>query len=65
MAGSGWTLSETPGRFAATGMTDISQPINLGSGLPKGSYTFEFTVDNVVNGAFDSVWTDAVMISVQ
>ena len=65
VAGSGWVPSTTPVLGINTVIADINHPINLGSRLPKGSYQFEFTVDNVVNGEFDSVWTDSVSMSVQ
>ena len=65
VAGSGWVPSTTPVLGINTVIADINHPINLGSRLPKGSDQFEFTVDNVVNGEFDSVWTDSVSMSVQ
>ena len=64
VAGSGWVSSSAPVRFAAMGIMGFSQPINLGSRLPAGSYRFEFTVDNIINGTLDSVWADTVSMSV-
>ena len=65
VAGPGWTRSSTPICGASVAISDFSLPFDLGSTLPAGSYQFEFIVDNVVNGALDSIWRDSVSLIVQ
>jgi len=65
VAGSGWRASNVPILCITFGIVDFQYPIALGSNLPRGSYEFQFTVDNDIDGAFDPVWQDAVSLSIQ
>ena len=65
VAGAGWVASDLPIVCATLGLVDIHYPLNLGSKLPKGNYEFRFTVDNDVNGQFDPIWQDVLILSIE
>jgi hypothetical protein len=64
--GTGWVPSATPVAFKTDGIiADQGFSFDLGDSLPIGSYVYEFSVDNIVNGTLDQVWVDTLDMTIE